>query len=144
VLQGLEKNAWFLDLNSVSPGTKRELAKAVAAAGGRFVEAAVMSAISPRGMASPILAGGPHAAEFLPLGRFLGFSSLQLCSEAHGRAAATKMCRSVVVKGVEALLAEALLAARHYGVEDEVLASLQDQFPRSDWSGHARYMIARS
>ena len=144
VLPGLEKNAWFLDLNSVSPETKRELAKAVSAAGGRFVEAAVMSAIAPRGMASPMLAGGPHATEFLPLGKSLGFSRLQLCSEEYGLAAATKMCRSVVVKGVETLLAEALLAARHYGVEDDVLASLEDLFPRPDWSHQARYMIARS
>jgi len=144
VLPGLEPNAWFLDVNSVSPGTKRELANAVSAAGGRFVEAVVMSAIAPRGMASPMLTGGPHAAAFLPLGRSIGFTNLRLYSEEHGRAAATKMCRSVLVKGVEALLAEALLAARHYGVEDDVLASLGDLFPRPDWNRHACYMIARS
>lgn len=144
VLPGLERDAWFLDLNSVAPGTKRALAKAVAAAGGRFVEAAVMSAIATGGMASPILTGGPHAEQFLPLGRSLGFSNLRPCSQEYGIAAATKMCRSVVVKGVEALLAEALLAARHYQVEAEVLASLGDLFPRPDWNTHARYMIARS
>jgi len=144
VLPGLERDTWFLDLNSVSPGTKRELAKAVSAAGGRFVEAAVMSAIAPRGLGSPMLVGGPLAEEFLPLGKSLGFSNLQWCSEEYGIAAATKMCRSVVVKGVEALLAEALLAARHYQVEAGVLASLGDLFPRPDWTRHARYMIARS
>ncbi|MGH8033747.1 MAG: DUF1932 domain-containing protein, partial [Lysobacterales bacterium] len=144
VLPGLERGAWYLDLNSTSPGTKRTVAKAISAAGGRFVEAVVMSAIAPRGMASPLLAGGPHAAEFLPLGKTLGFSNLRLCSAELGRAAATKMCRSVVVKGVEALLAEALLAARHYGVEDDVLDSLQDLFPRPDWRSQARYMISRS
>jgi len=144
VLPGLGRNAWYLDLNSVSPATKVELARIVSAAEGRFVEAAVMSAIAPRGMASPMLAGGPHAAEFLPLGKLLGFTNLRFCSAEHGRAAATKMCRSVVVKGVEALLAEALLSARHYGVEDDVLDSLHDVFPLPDWRGQARYMISRS
>lgn len=144
VLPGLEPGAWFCDLNSVSPGTKIELAGAVSAAGGRFVEAAVMSAIAPHGIASPILVGGPHAAEFLPLGVPLGFTGMRLCSEEYGRAAATKMCRSVIVKGVEALLAEALLAARHYGAEAGVLASLTDLFPRPDWHTQARYMIART
>lgn len=144
VLPGLEKNAWFFDLNSVSPGTKRDIAGAVAGRGGRFVEAAVMSAIAPRGMSSPVLACGPHAEQFLPLGKSIGFGNVQLCSEDYGVAAATKMCRSIVVKGVEALLTEALLSARHYGVENAVLGSLGDLFPRPDWNRHARYMISRS
>ena len=144
VLPGLKNDAWFLDLNSVSPGTKKELAKEVAAAGGRFIEGAVMSAIAPHGLASPIIVGGPHAGQFLTTGRSLGFEKLQLGSSEYGVAAATKMCRSAVIKGVEALLAEALLAARHYGVEEDVLGSLGDLCPRPDWSRHAHYMISRS
>jgi 3-hydroxyisobutyrate dehydrogenase-like beta-hydroxyacid dehydrogenase len=61
-----------------------------------------------------------------------------------GAASAAKMCRSVIVKGMEALLAESLLTARHYGVEDAVLASLRDLFPVGDWGRLARYMISRS
>ena len=144
VMSGLENDAWFLDLNSVSPGTKKELAKEVIAGGGRFVEGAVMSAIEPRGLGSPIIAGGPHAAQFIPLGKSLGFDHLRPGSTEYGITAATKMCRSAVIKGVEALLAEALLAARHYAVENEVLGSLGDLCPRADWSRHAHYMISRS
>jgi hypothetical protein len=54
------------------------------------------------------------------------------------------MCRSVIVKGMEALLAESLLTARRHGVEDVVLASLEDLFPVGDWRKLARYMISRS
>ena len=46
-------------------------------------------------------------------------------SDEIGRASAAKMCRSVIVKGMEALLGESLLAARHYGVESAVLESLR-------------------
>lgn len=144
VLPGTEAGAWFLDLNSVSPGSKQAVGDVVAQAGVRYVEAAVMSPIEPLGIGSPILCGGPHARAFLPLATSLGFSGMRLCSEVLGQAAATKMCRSVVVKGMEALLTEALLAARHYGVEDEVIASLSNMFPHPEWQQKATYMISRS
>lgn len=144
VLPGLAQGTWFLDLNSASPGTRQVVFEAVESAGGRYVEAAIMSPIDPLGICSPILLGGPHAQDFLPLAIGLGFSGAKYCSERIGQAAATKMCRSVVIKGMESLLTEALLTARHYGVEDEVIASLGNLVPRPDWRQHACYMISRS
>jgi 3-hydroxyisobutyrate dehydrogenase-like beta-hydroxyacid dehydrogenase len=140
----LTPGAFFLDLNSVSPRTKAEAARAIEGAGGRYVEAAVMSPIVPQRIASPIWLGGPHAREFLPLAQSLGFAGSAVYSDHLGEASAAKMCRSVVVKGMEALLAESLLTARRHGVEDAVLASLQDLFPVGDWRKLARYMISRS
>jgi 3-hydroxyisobutyrate dehydrogenase-like beta-hydroxyacid dehydrogenase len=134
----------YLDLNSVSPRTKSEAARAIEAAGGRYVEAAVMSPIAPRRLASPLWLGGTHARESLPLLQSLGFNGAEVYSDTIGAASAAKMCRSVIVKGMEALLAESLLTARRHGVEDAVLASLHDLFPGTDWRKLARYMIARS
>jgi 3-hydroxyisobutyrate dehydrogenase-like beta-hydroxyacid dehydrogenase len=128
----------------VSPRTKAEAARAIERAGGRYVEAAVMSPIAPKRIASPIWLGGPHAREFLPLAQSLGFAGSAVYSDHLGEASAAKMCRSVIVKGMEALLAESLLTARRHGVEDAVLASLQDLFPGGDWRKLARYMISRS
>lgn len=144
ILPSLKSGAWFLDLNSVSPGAKKNIAAVVETSGARFVEAAVMSPIAPRYLASPILIGGPHAEAFLPIAQALGFTGTNLSSASIGKAAATKMCRSVVVKGMEAALTEALLAARYHGVEDEVLASLGGMFPHPDWRRQAQYMISRS
>lgn len=144
VLPGLPRGCWFLDLNSVAPSTKRSAADLVDAAGGRYVEASVMSPIGPRRIRSPILLAGPHAETFEPLARQLGFAGASFYSAEPGRAAATKMCRSVIVKGMEALVSESLLAARHYGVEEEVLTSLNDLFPLPDWAQHARYLISRT
>ena len=135
--------AYFLDLNSVSPGQKQAAAKIVNDAGGRYVEAAVMTPFAPRRIASPMLLGGPHAADFLDAAKGLGFSA-RLFSKYYGQASATKMCRSVMIKGIEALLAESLLTARHYGVEETVLASLSDLLPVGDWNKLAAYMISRS
>jgi 3-hydroxyisobutyrate dehydrogenase-like beta-hydroxyacid dehydrogenase len=141
---GLDPGAWFFDLNSSSPGHKQQAARAVEQAGGRYVEAALMSPIAARRLGSPFLLGGPHAAEFAPAAATWGFSGLTVYSEEVGRAAASKLCRSVITKGLESLLTESLLAARHYGVEKEVLDSLSNILPPADWQAVATYFISRS
>ncbi|WP_395671300.1 DUF1932 domain-containing protein [Phenylobacterium sp.] len=142
--EGMAKDAFFLDLNSCSPSQKIASAEAIHAAGGRYVEAAVMSPIHPKRIAAPMLLGGPHIDEFLTFAEGLGFAGAEAYSEVVGRAAATKLCRSVMIKGIEALLTESLLAARHYGVERVVLDSLSNLLPLPDWNGTAHYMISRA
>lgn len=144
VIAGVGKNAIFLDLNSASPGVKREAAEAINRAGGRYVEAAVMSPVPPKRIATPMLLGGPHAEALLPELRDLGFAGATFFSSEIGKASAAKMCRSVMVKGIEALLSESMLAARAYSVEDTVLKSLDDLFPGPDWTKLSRYMISRT
>lgn len=144
VAGGLRSGAFYLDLNSVSPEVKREIADIIESSGARYVEGAVMSPIGPKRIASPILLGGPHAEDFLTLGRSLGFTGASVFAREIGRASAAKMCRSVMIKGIEALLTESLLAARKHGVEATVLASLEDLFPGRDWRKLAQYMISRS
>lgn len=144
ILPGLPAGSYVMDLNSVAPATRERCASLVASARARYVEAAVMSPIHPRGIASPILLGGPDANEFLPLAHSAGFSGASVCSPSLGVASATKMCRSVIIKGIEALFAESMLAARHYGVEDAVLESLRDLWATRDPRDLATYMIARS
>ena len=140
---GLAPGGYFLDLNSASPGVKIQAGQEIDAAGGRYVEAAVMSSVPPKGLKTPMLLGGPHAADFLAFAEPLGLDA-RVFSETLGLASATKMCRSVMIKGVEALLAECLLTARYYGVEATVLGSLGDMLPNPDWERTARYMISRS
>ncbi len=140
---GLGHRPFFLDVNSVSPATKQAAAAVVEAAGGRYVEAAVMTSVPPKGIASPMLLGGPHADAFIAAAQPYGMA-LSAFSPEVGRASAVKMCRSVLVKGMEALLTESMLAARHYGVEGEVLGSLGDLLPHPDWRRQSHYMIGRA
>lgn len=140
---GLGHAPFVVDVNSVSPAVKAEASRAVAAAGGRYVEAAVMASVPPKGLRSPMLLGGEHAGAFVELMAPWGMD-LTVFSAAVGRASSVKMCRSVMIKGLEALTTECMLAARHYGVEAEVLASLGDTLPHGDWPGLARYVISRA
>jgi 3-hydroxyisobutyrate dehydrogenase-like beta-hydroxyacid dehydrogenase len=144
VLMGLDEGAYFLDLNSASPGMKRSAASTIESAGGCYVEAAVMTPIAPKGIGSAMLMGGRHARRFLEEASVLGLAGARVFSEEVGRASAVKMCRSVLIKGMECLLTESMLTARKNGVENEVLASLFDLLPHPDWQKHARYMISRS
>lgn len=140
--RSIRRGAWFVDLNSASPGTKAESARLVDAAGGRYVESAVMTSVPPYGIAVPMLLGGPHAAGLRELLSPLGFR-MEVASERLGVASAIKMCRSVFIKGLEAIVVESFTAARHYGVEGAVLASLRETFPSIDWERQGAYLFSR-
>lgn len=139
----IKKGAFYLDINSASPGTKREAAELINQAGGRYVEAAVMVAVPPHRIASPMLLGGTAAKDFMAVAEPLGFK-LEFFSDQIGRASSVKMCRSVMIKGMEALITESMMAARTLGVEKEVLACLGETLPVPDWEKFARYMLTRT
>jgi 3-hydroxyisobutyrate dehydrogenase-like beta-hydroxyacid dehydrogenase len=138
----VQTQAIFLDLNSASPGVKQQSSESVEAVGGRYLEAAVMTSLPPYRIGVPLLIGGPHAAGLVePLSQ-LGFAPKAVDGNL-GQVSATKMCRSVMIKGLEAMLIESLTAARHYGVETVVLDSLCETFPDIDWERQATYMFGR-
>ena len=140
---GLRAGAWFVDVNSASPGAKRQAAAAVDGAGGRYVEAAVMTSVPPYRSKVPMLLGGTHARELEPALHELGFQGARFGDERLGIVSATKMCRSVMIKGLEAMVIESFSAARAYGVEDAVLASLAETFPGIDWEKQGAYFFQR-
>ena len=139
---GVAPQAFFLDLNSASPGAKAEAAAVVDGAGGRYVEGAVMTSVPPYRLRVPLLLGGPHARALEPRLNAIGFVA-EVASDRLGVASATKMCRSVMIKGLEAMVIESFTTARHYGVEDAVVASLHETFPGIDWQRQATYFFQR-
>lgn len=133
----------YMDLNSTSPAVKRQVATIVTATGARFVEAAVMAAVPPLGHKVPMLVCGEAAPELVAR-----LSAYGMCLEDFGpeigRAAATKMFRSIIVKGLEALFLECALASSRYGVTERVLGSLRIGYPGIDWNQLAHYLIGRT
>jgi 3-hydroxyisobutyrate dehydrogenase-like beta-hydroxyacid dehydrogenase len=132
----------YADLNSVSPSSKQSIAKRIGASGARFVEVAVMAPVPPYGHRVPMLAGGAAAEEFVGLFTPFGMR-IQIASPEVGVASATKMFRSIMVKGMEALVTECMLAASHYGAAERVLESLDESYPGMDWNRLAGYMMSR-
>jgi 3-hydroxyisobutyrate dehydrogenase-like beta-hydroxyacid dehydrogenase len=133
----------YADLNSVSPALKRRIGEVIGATGAQFVEVAVMAPVAPYGHRVPMLLGGPSAGAFAERLAPFGMRMEVLPSTQIGTAAAVKMCRSIVVKGLEALLCECVLGAHEYGAAEHVLASLQESYPGLDWKELADYTMGR-
>jgi 3-hydroxyisobutyrate dehydrogenase-like beta-hydroxyacid dehydrogenase len=139
----LHKGQTYLDINSVSPGTKREIARILQSSNAIFVEAAVMAPVSPQRLKVPMLLGGAKAEQVAERLRAIGMNATPI-SDRVGVASAVKMCRSVIIKGIEALAVESLFAARRYGAEKEVLASLAATYPQMGWDRQLPdYLISR-
>lgn len=132
----------FLDVNSASPATKQAAARTVEASGAQYVEGAVMAPVGGVGLKVPILAGGPAAAATAERLNALGMN-LRPAAVEHGRASAMKLCRSIMIKGIEALIVDCAAAARAWDVEAEVFGSLDKSFPGTDFAALAAYMAER-
>jgi len=141
--KALARGALFLDMNSVAPDTKRAAASAIEQIGGHYVDVAVMSPVQPAAMAVPLLLSGARAAQASRVLAACGFTRVRVVGPQVGRASSIKMIRSVMIKGVEALSAECVLAAQAAGVLDEVVASLDASEPGADWGRRADYNLDR-
>ena len=138
----LEARHVYADLNSVSPALKQSIGEIVESRGARFVEIAIMSPVPPHGHRVPMFLGGAHAQVFVDRLAPYGMN-LEVISEQIGAASATKMCRSIIVKGLEALLLECVLGAAPYDADERVFATLDEAFPGMNWKKLAGYMISR-
>jgi len=135
-------NPYYLDINSVSPGRKKETARLLDGTA-RYVDVAILAPIHPKRHRTPLLLAGPHAQAVLPL--LVDELEMQgvIASDEVGAAAALKMIRSVMIKGIEALTAECFLAAQRAGITDEVAASLNNNYPTLDWPKVIAYNLER-
>ncbi|MBI1622701.1 NAD(P)-dependent oxidoreductase [Aquamicrobium zhengzhouense] len=142
-LTSLKPGQLYIDINSVSPGRKKETASLVEATGAIYLDMAVMAPVHPRGHATPVLLAGKTARSLEPIFAAHGFA-FETVSEDVGSATAIKMVRSLFVKGLEAITVETMLAARATGCLDRVMGSLADTFPGLGWPNNVEYMFERT
>jgi 3-hydroxyisobutyrate dehydrogenase-like beta-hydroxyacid dehydrogenase len=120
--------ALYVDLNSTAPGDKLEVAAALP--GVRVVDGVMTGGgITLDAHRIPISLAGPDAAEAAGLLNGAGLNAAVVGDEI-GSAAALKMLRSVVVKGMEGLWVEALVAARERGVVEPLMAMIEETLDR--------------
>ena len=140
---GLRPGCQWLDLNSVSPATKQTVHDIVSAQGVLFTEGVAMDTVPSKGVQVPILLCGPESAALSQQLNAVGFNTRSV-SEELGTASTTKLLRSIMIKGMEALFAESMEAAGKVGMQDEVIASLQATYPGLDWQTVAGYQLSRA
>jgi 3-hydroxyisobutyrate dehydrogenase-like beta-hydroxyacid dehydrogenase len=132
---------FVLDINSVSPGRKQQTAKLLGDTA-RYVDVAVPAPIHPARHKTPMLIAGAHAEAVAPTLAALGMRA-SIAGTEIGAAAAIKMVRSVMIKGIEALTLECFLAAARAGVIDEVATSMKNNYPDLDWGKIVPYNLER-
>jgi len=137
----LRGNPFLLDINSVSPGRKQDTAKMLGATA-RYIDVAVLAPIHPACHQTPLLIAGPDSQAVAPALAALGMRA-SIAGTEIGAAAAIKMVRSVMIKGIEALTLECFLAAARAGVIDEVAASMRNNYPGLDWAKIVPYNLER-
>jgi 3-hydroxyisobutyrate dehydrogenase-like beta-hydroxyacid dehydrogenase len=140
--QHLKPGQIFVDVNSAAPATKQRAAAHVLASGADYIECAVMQPVLKPGLAVPILAGGPRAEDAARILNGFGMN-LTPVATAYGRASAMKLCRSIMIKGLEALMVDCAAASEAQDVKDDVFRSLAETFPSIDWPALADNMRER-
>jgi 3-hydroxyisobutyrate dehydrogenase-like beta-hydroxyacid dehydrogenase len=133
----------YADLNSASPEVKRSVGEFVTPTGAGYVDGAVMSAVPPKQQRVPTLLSGDGAARLEQLLTPLGFE-LEVLDGGPGQASAVKMFRSLLVKGLEALLLECAVGAHAWGATERVLGSMNGTLPTEDWRQLAAYLMERT
>jgi len=139
----LKAGQTYIDFNSVSPMTKRAVAEAIAPSGAAFVEAAVMAPVPGPNHKVPVLVSAPGASEIASRLNAIGMK-VDVAGERIGDASLSKMLRSIFIKGIEALMLESLVAARHAGIEERILDSVQKTLPGIQWRELAAYNLERT
>lgn len=139
----LEHRHVYSDWNSASPQLKMRVAAIVRPTGARFVDGAVMAAVPPHRHQVPVLLSGDGAEEFASAVYGLGMR-LEVLGTEPGAASAVKMFRSLLVKGLEALILECVVGAHEFGAAKRVLDSMNGSLPMGDWDELASYLIGRT
>jgi 3-hydroxyisobutyrate dehydrogenase-like beta-hydroxyacid dehydrogenase len=129
VLDVLGPGHVFADLNTGSPELKAELARIVAPTGAAFADVALMAPVPANGIATPALASGDGAARFAELLGPLGMP-VEVVGGAPGDAAERKLLRSIIWKGLAAVVLEATAAGEAAGraafVREQLLGVLEE------------------
>lgn len=128
----------YADLGTGSAGLKRELA-ATLGERCRFVDVGLMTIVPGHGLATPSLAAGPGAGAYVELLSPFG-AVVEAVSDEPGVAATRKLLRSVFMKGLAAVVIEAMRGAHAAGEAEWVWANLTDQLAAFD-GGLARRMV---
>lgn len=136
--QSITPGALFLDLNSVAPDTKKTSGRMIEAAGAHYLDVAVMEPVEPAALDVKLLVSGPRFADGVTALQDLGFKNVTGVGAEVGKASSIKMLRSVIIKGVEALTSECVLAANNAGLLEDVLTALGP-----DWMEKADYNLDR-
>lgn len=123
--EAIESGTLYADLATAAPGLKQELATVASEKAVLFADVALMAPVPGRGLGTPALAAGTGARDLSDLLDPLG-ARLEVIGDIAGQASARKLTRSVVTKGLAALIIESMEAAEARGDGDWARAHIDE------------------
>jgi 3-hydroxyisobutyrate dehydrogenase-like beta-hydroxyacid dehydrogenase len=141
--QFLRAGQLYADINSASPQVKRDIGAVIAPTGALFVDTAVMALVPQHRHKVPMAVSGTGARRFAELLAPCGMDITYINDQA-GSSSAIKMLRSIFIKGLAALLLEALTASRKAGVEREIMESIRETVEEQPFEQLANLLLTRN
>ena len=138
----VKEGAFYFDCNSCAPHTKQQAGASIGQKGANYIDVAVMAPVGKAKHKTPLLMSGANSAAAEKILQQLDMQ-VQFLSDKIGAASSVKMMRSIMIKGMEAITVECMLAARKAGVEEYVLDSLQSSDPDINWRERTSYILER-
>lgn len=132
LLPFLSDKQLYVDVSAASPEIKAAVCKSLEVKNIQFVDIAMMGPLSVYKHKVPMLASGLGADTFIRLTGQYGMDVTKI-SDFAGEASATKLIRSIFMKGISTLLVEMLTAAKHYNVDEQVIHSIAETMNKSDF-----------
>jgi 3-hydroxyisobutyrate dehydrogenase-like beta-hydroxyacid dehydrogenase len=131
VLEVLSDQAVYADLSTCAPAAKVALAEMLAGRDALFADVALMAPVPGRGLATPALVSGPGAGRYAEMINDRG-GKVEVVGTEAGEAATRKLLRSVVMKGLAAILIESMEAAGNAGRSEWFWGHIVDELTTLD------------
>jgi 3-hydroxyisobutyrate dehydrogenase-like beta-hydroxyacid dehydrogenase len=127
----MKRGTIYADLSTAPPGLKEDLADTAALRGLSFADVALMAPVPGNGLGTPALASGPGAVDYAAIVNELG-GEVEVLSDRPGDAAARKLLRSVITKGLTSVIIEGLEAAEAHGSTEWMWAHIVELITEAD------------
>ena len=124
LVNSLKPNQFFCEMNTSGPEKKQKIASILKPTGVKMIDLAIMAPVPPKGIMTPLLASGEFASDFSEKVKPLNLDLSILENSKIGDAATRKLLRSIVYKGIAAVVCEAMEAGESFGMESYIRSQI--------------------
>ncbi len=128
----LTSNQFFCEMNTSGPEKKTKISEILKPSGVKVIDLAIMAPVPPKGIMTPLLASGEYATEFLEKIKPFNLDLKILENSQIGDAATRKLLRSIVYKGIAAVVCEAMEAGEAFGMGNYIRGQISSLIGGND------------
>jgi 3-hydroxyisobutyrate dehydrogenase-like beta-hydroxyacid dehydrogenase len=131
VLPVLNSSKIYAEMNTSSPQKKQKIYDLLKNSGVQYVDLAIMAPVPPKGILTPFWVSGNGAQAFYDTLKHLNLN-IKVLGDEVGEASKLKLLRSIVYKGVAAVICEAVEAGQTFGLEPYIREQIKSIIGHED------------